>query len=212
MCRGFFGSKWSLGLEKRDSLLSIPSLFSAGASPFLGAGVDFLGRSLTWVTLACAVLGGVHLYMNFAPATTAAWPIAGMVTMGAAYSICAAALWPCVALIMPPHQLVTAYGLMTAMQNLGLAVAPLAIGEILTVTHNNYTLMEYIFAGVAFIACFLSVMLILLDLARNSMLLYFIFLHITEGILNGSPSRRKELQGTDEETERLTINNEERYT
>lgn len=45
--------------------------------------------------------------------------------MGIAYSVCAAALWPSVALLVDTDKLGTAYGLMTALQNLGLAVAPL---------------------------------------------------------------------------------------
>ena len=44
--------------------------------------------------------------------------------------MCAASLWPMVAIIVDLKQLGTAYGLMTALQNLGLAVAPLVIGPL----------------------------------------------------------------------------------
>jgi len=37
--------------------------------------------------------------------------------MGVAYSVCAAALWPCIAIVVELHKLGTAYGLMTAFQN-----------------------------------------------------------------------------------------------
>ncbi len=68
---------------------------------------------------------GVHLLF----ALTHLTPIVGLVIMGAAYSVLAAALWPCVAFIVDLPRLGTAYGLMTALQNLGLAVAPLVIGS-----------------------------------------------------------------------------------
>ena len=50
--------------------------------------------------------------------------------MGFAYSLLAASLWPMVSLIIPEHQLGTAYGFMQAIQNLGLAVISLVAGII----------------------------------------------------------------------------------
>lgn len=38
------------------------------------------------------------------------------------FSLLACAFWPMVALVIPEHQLGTAYGVMQAIQNLGLAV------------------------------------------------------------------------------------------
>ena len=51
--------------------------------------------------------------------------------MGVAYSVCAAALWPSVALLVDTDKLGTAYGLMTALQNLGLAIAPLGAAYVI---------------------------------------------------------------------------------
>jgi hypothetical protein len=51
--------------------------------------------------------------------------------MGFCYSICASALWPCVAIIVPMKQLGMAYGLQTAFQNGGLAVFPILISALL---------------------------------------------------------------------------------
>jgi len=158
----FFKQKWQLDPSTRDNVLSIPSTFSAVASPFLGFGVDRIGMSLTWVISACLLLAGVHLFM----ALTAVTPIVGMVFMGASYSVCAAALWPCVALLMPNHQLGTAYGLMTAMQNLGLAVAPLGIGAALQTTNHNWLIVELIFAAIAGVSALFTLLLILVDI-RN---------------------------------------------
>lgn len=159
----FFQTKWGFSLEKADSVLSIISTFSAVASPFLGFGVDKIGFNVTWVLVASAVLCGDHLLL----ALTKVTPIAGMVIMGAGYSVCAAALWPTVALVMPSHQLGTAYGLMTAMQNLGLAVAPLAIGAVFKASHSNYLLVELIFSGCAGVSALFAVLLIFVDISRG---------------------------------------------
>lgn len=57
-------------------------------------------------------------------------PLVAMITMGVGYSTLACALWPIVALVIPSHQLGTAYGIMQSVQNLGLGCVVLAAGYI----------------------------------------------------------------------------------
>lgn len=45
--------------------------------------------------------------------------------------MCACALWPMVGYMVKRQQLGTAYGIMQSVQNLGLAVVPLAVGALL---------------------------------------------------------------------------------
>jgi MFS family permease len=193
----FFQKKWGLSETVADRYIGIPSLFSAGASPFLGFGVDKIARNLFWVVGASSLMCGAHLLLHFSNIT----PIAGMVIMGAAYSTCAAALWPGVALIIAGNRLGTAYGLMTALQNLGLAVAPLIVGKILDATHKNYTYSQFIFAGCAATAAVLAVILIFVDLASGLR-------------LNASPARLRTLREaeeraaqTNDEEKPLLVNN-----
>jgi len=68
---------------------------------------------------------------------------------------------------MPSHTLGTAYGLMTAVQNLGLAVAPLAVGAVLTSTNKNYLITQFIFAGCAATGACLTALLIFWDLGHG---------------------------------------------
>jgi len=173
----FIQSKWQYTESQADRVVGIISIFSAVASPFLGFAVDKIGRSLIWVLTASSVLCGAHLFLDWVSVT----PYVGLVIMGAAYSTCAAALWPCVALIIPPFRIATAYGLMTAIQNLGLAVAPLAVGAILVDTNNDFSLAQYIYAGCAAVAAGFTVLLIFVD--------------IKQGVrLNASPKRLKEIR------------------
>lgn len=50
--------------------------------------------------------------------------------MGITYSIYVAALWPMVILAVKPNVVGSAYGLCTAIQNIGLALGPLMVGGV----------------------------------------------------------------------------------
>lgn len=57
----------------------------------------------------------------------------------------ASALWPMVALVVPEYQLGTAYGIMQAVQNLGMAVVTMMAGRI--VDGQGYLVLEVFFLG-----------------------------------------------------------------
>lgn len=89
---------------------------------------------------------------------------------------------------------------MTAVQNLGLAVAPLAVGAVLNATNTNYTYMEYIFAGSAAFAAAMTLVLIFVDIGMNNRK------------LNCSAKKLKRMMAEEaEETKPLIINNEPQY-
>jgi predicted MFS family arabinose efflux permease len=52
------------------------------------------------------------------------------VLLGIAFSLVPAVLWPAVAKYVEPHQLGTAYGLMTMLQNVGLTLANVTAGYV----------------------------------------------------------------------------------
>ena len=66
-----------------------------------------------------------------------------IIIMGLSYSLLASALWPIAALVIPEHQLGTAYGLMQAIQNLGLALITMLAG--LIVDQHGYIWLELFF-------------------------------------------------------------------
>lgn len=70
-------------------------------------------------------------------------PWVPMCVMGMGYSILACALWPMVAIVIPEHQLGTAYGIMQSVQNLGLAVTPLIAGWLVDL--KGYIVLEVFF-------------------------------------------------------------------
>jgi MFS family permease len=91
-----------------------------------------------------------------------------MIWLGVTYSVCAASLWPMVALIVPVDGLGSAYGLMTALQNLGLAVAPLSIGPILgtTSTLEQYYEVQRVWVIMSAVATACAVALFFVDTCR----------------------------------------------
>ncbi|KAJ1556365.1 hypothetical protein HK405_014324 [Cladochytrium tenue] len=56
-------------------------------------------------------------------------PVLGMSTIGLAYSLFAAALWPCVPVLVRPHQIATGYGVMSVALNLSLFFFPLGVAS-----------------------------------------------------------------------------------
>lgn len=124
----FFQYKYSIPAKRAGFFTAIPYTLSAFLSPFGGFLVDKVGRSLTWVLGASILVTGAHTLLLLGEDSWAWAPWVAMTVIGVAYSICAASLWPCVPLIVQQHQLGTAYGLMTSLQNSGLALAPFVVG------------------------------------------------------------------------------------
>ena len=96
------------------------------------------------------------LYQHFLPqvshailAFTFVPPLIAMIIMGVGYSTLACALWPMVSLVIPIHQLGTAYGIMQSVQNLGLGCVVLAAGYIVDLKGN--IVLEIFF--LAWISC-----------------------------------------------------------
>lgn len=94
-----------------------------------------------WVFAATLISLLSHCLLAFTFLT----PWVPMCLMGVGYSILACALWPMVALVIPENQLGTAYGIMQAVQNLGLAVVPLVAGWIVDAT--GYIVLEVFFVS-----------------------------------------------------------------
>jgi len=140
----FFQDKWDYTETEANALLGIPFAISAVASPFLGGLVDIFGKRAWLFLFASTCLGFAHLMMGL----TTIFPVPWLVILGSAYSIYAAAVWPGVALVVPEIQLGTAYGVITSVQNCGLALFPLLVGVINDKT-GAYTWVELFFAMLA---------------------------------------------------------------
>lgn len=104
-----------------------------------------------------------HLMLALLPPSNSPYP--AVVLLGLAYSILASALWSLPALLVQPHQLATAFGLMQALQNLGTALITLGAGSI--VDKFGYFWLELFFVFWLCVALASSVCIWLVDLARG---------------------------------------------
>lgn len=116
-------------------IMSIPYFMSAVLSPVLGGAVDKVGGRAIICFFSAATLAVVHSLMGFTPSVT---PIVPMVGQGVAYSMFAAALWPSVPYLVPDDAIGVAYGVVTAVQNAGLAGIPLMVAAVYTASNDQY--------------------------------------------------------------------------
>jgi MFS family permease len=156
----FLMEKYGYEAKQANLINSLVYIISAAVSPVLGILVDRTGLNLFWLNLGILFTLGAHAMLAFLG--TATWlPYFAMVLMGVAYSLLACALWPLVSFIVPEHQLGTAYGIMQAIQNLGLAIVPIVAGYI--VDNNGYLMLEVFFVAMLCIALMSGVLLYVLD-------------------------------------------------
>jgi MFS family permease len=93
-------------------------------TPLFGLLIDKRGHRASLMMFGSLLIIPVYLTLYY----THLHPLAPMVMMGVAFSLIPAAMWPSVALIVEQKRLGTAYGLMTMIQNMGLAGFNLLIG------------------------------------------------------------------------------------
>ncbi|XP_059481989.1 major facilitator superfamily domain-containing protein 1-like [Neocloeon triangulifer] len=153
----FFMRKFEMPPQDANFVNSLVFIISAVASPLLGLLVDKVGRNAFWVLISIVSTLGCHALLAF----TFLNPYIAMVCMGVSYSMLASALWPMVALIIPDHQLGTAYGIAQAVQNLGLALVTMLAGVI--VDKGGYLLLEMFFLGWLCVALLISVLILIID-------------------------------------------------
>jgi nitrate/nitrite transporter NarK len=115
-------------------------------APFAGDLIDRIGKRATLMVVGSLVLIPAHLIMGITH-----WnPVPSMIVLGAAFVLVPAAMWPSVPLVVEEKRVGTAFGLMTAIQNLGLGLFPLLNGKLRDAT-GTYTATQIMFAclGVA---------------------------------------------------------------
>ncbi|UYV73192.1 MFSD1, partial [Cordylochernes scorpioides] len=140
----FFVRKFGLSPSEANTLDGMIYLISTIGSPIVGLLVDYFGYNLSWLASAIVVTIGAHMLLAF----TTLNPWVAVVILGLAYTTVACSLWPLVPLIIPSHQHGTAYGLVQALQNLGLGAVTLLAGYI--VDSKGYLFLEIFFIDCLF--------------------------------------------------------------
>jgi MFS family permease len=174
----FFMDAHHVTREAGGDLVGMLTLFAMFGTPLFGLFVDRVGKRGLLMMFGSVLLIPVYLmmaYMRSASYVTVYLPSSAdghfgfvahhlppillltMATMGVAFSLIPAVMWPSVAYLVDQSKLGTAYGLMTMIQNIGLAGFNLMIGWANDHGHagaNNpggYNLGMWIFSTLGFL-------------------------------------------------------------
>ncbi len=134
--------------------LSMLKVFAMILSPLFGLLSDYIGKRAVMMMIGSALLMPVYLIMAYTQISL----YIPMAMMGIAFSLIPAVMWPSVAIIIEEKKLGTAYGLMTMVQNIGLAFFNFLIGGINDVT-GGYNAGMWVFSILGFVGLFFAWML-----------------------------------------------------
>jgi MFS family permease len=120
----FFIEAHGVTREFGGFLSSLLTLFAMICTPLFGLLVDRVGKRSLFMMFGSLLLIPVYLMMAYTHVPL----LVPMAIMGVAFSLIPAVMWPSVAYLVDQSKLGTAYGLMTMIQNIGLAGFNLLIG------------------------------------------------------------------------------------
>lgn len=170
----FFAQKWGIPLtagaagsflnkvfynflhifDTAPGISSIIIFASMILAPFAGRLVDKYGKRATVMIIGSLIMIPSHALMGL----TTINPVYTMFALGAAFVLVPAAMWPAIPLVVRKERVGTAFGLMTAVQNIGLAAFPFLNGWLRDTTHS-YTASMLMFASLGFVGLIFALLL-----------------------------------------------------
>jgi len=169
-----FATKWGIALTAKASgsflaqvfnnllhifstaggLTSIIIFASMLLAPFAGRLVDRVGKRATFMIAGALLMIPCHLAIGL----TRIYPAYPMILLGFAFVLVPAAMWPSVPLIVRSERVGTAFGLMTAIQNIGLGLFPLLNGLLRDKT-GSYVASQLMFASLGLVGLIFALLL-----------------------------------------------------
>ncbi len=174
----FFHDKWGLPEASGEGLgflsavfYNITHMFSTAQgttsiiitasmllAPNAGRLVDRFGRRATFMIVGSLLMIPAHLAMGW----TTIPPACPMIVLGAAFVLVPAAMWPSIPLVVEKERVGTAFGLMTAIQNVGLLLFPYLNGRLRDAT-SGYGFSQTMFAGLGAAGLVFALLLLAAD-------------------------------------------------
>lgn len=137
-------------------------------TPFLGAFLDFKGKGASMLMLGSLIMIACHLTFAFVlpiyPSKTLA--LVTILVLGVSFSLVPASLWPSVPKIIDEKVLGSAYCLIFWVQNIGLCLVPMLIGNLRNTT-GDYLMPMIVFASFGVLAFLLTFLLKIEDKRKN---------------------------------------------
>ena len=181
----FFHDKWNLPEASAEGLPFLKAVFfnithmfqtaqgttsiiitaSMLLAPFAGRLVDRVGRRATFMVVGSLLMIPAHLAMGW----TMIPPAYSMIVLGASFVLVPAAMWPAIPLVVDKERVGTAFGLMTAIQNIGLLAFPYLNGKLRDVT-SGYGWSQTMFAGLGVAGLVFAILLLAADRKAGNVL------------------------------------------
>ncbi|HEX9971781.1 MAG TPA: MFS transporter [bacterium] len=158
----FFIEQHGISREMAGFTSSFITFAAMIGTPLFGFIIDRIGKRASLMMLGSILLIPVYLMLIY----TRLHPLIPMAMMGVAFSLIPAAMWPSIALIIEQKRIGTAYGLMTMIQNIGLAGFNLLIGYVNDMT-GRYTAGMWIFSILGFAGMLFAYLLKKSDVRTN---------------------------------------------
>lgn len=144
----------------------VPAMLPFGTiflTPLFGSIYDKKGKGATLMVIGSVLLTIVHVVFAL-PLSSWILAIAVMIVLGIAFGLVPSAMWPSVPKIIPMKLLGTAYAVIFYIQNIGLSMVPILIGNVNGSNTDangvtDYTMSMSIFAAFGFVAILLSLAL-----------------------------------------------------
>jgi hypothetical protein len=160
-CTNNYCDQKDAATETAGFLMTIPFLVTVGTTFFFGYyGVDRFGWRAEMVCFAPILLIIAHGLLAF-PRNSLLPPL---ILYGLGYSISVSAIWPSVPLTVESHEVATAFGVITCIQNVGVALIPLIIAATFHRAGDRYLpQVEILLMALSGLALFVGVALIYVD-------------------------------------------------
>jgi len=147
-------------------LSGLITLTSMILSPFLGKFLDIVARRPYFVVIGSLVVIPSHIWLAF----LLPYPFIPIAAMGLSFSLVPSALWPSIPLITKPAEVATAFGVMAAIQNSGLAAIN-ALSGVIGGSRFGMRGAMWFFVGMDVIGLILAIALVIVDTRRGRTLI-----------------------------------------
>jgi len=132
--------------QSAESIFAVFPLLAMGITPILGNYVDHKGKAASMLVLGSLLLIACHLTFAFILPQFKGNEVGGVIiayvtilVLGSSFSLVPASLWPSVPKLVDAKVIGSAYALIFWIQNIGLWLFPLLIGNILDSTNPGVT-------------------------------------------------------------------------
>lgn len=168
--------------QSAETIFAVFPLLAVGITPILGSYVDHKGKAASMLVLGSILLIACHLTFAFVLPMLKGNDVGGVMVayltilvLGASFSLVPASLWPSVPKLVDAKIIGSAYALIFWIQNIGLWLFPLLIGNALDATNRgitdptklNYTAPLLMLAGLGVAALVIGLFLKVVDKKKH---------------------------------------------